>query len=147
MPHFILPVNNPGGVLIPISVGVSVSRALALQNLSQPIPPPIIVQGLLDTGASGVCIDPIIVQKLSLQATGICNMITPSTGPIAQIVPEYDISIKISHSGGSSLDFDSLPAMKASLSNQGFYVLLGRNILSRCLLIYDGVNNSFTLAF
>jgi predicted aspartyl protease len=65
------------------------------------------VQGLIDTGACGVCIDPSITQQLGLQPTGSCEMLTPSTGAVPQIAAVYDISIKIPH-GGSSLDFDSI---------------------------------------
>ena len=90
--------------------------------------------------------DPTIAQQLSLQPTGTGTMLTPTTGVIPQIVPVYDISIKIPHHG-SSLDFGSVPAMESVLLNQGFGALIGRDILSNCLLIYDGVNNYCTLAF
>ena len=145
MPHFLLQIN-PSGALINLSIGVSVSRASALKNASQPIPNSILVQGLIDTGASGVCIDPTLTQLLSLQPTGTSEMLTPSTGNTPQITPVYDISIKIPHAG-TSLDFDSVPAMESVLLNQGFHVLIGRDILSKCLLIYDGVTNLCTLAF
>ena len=102
--------------------------------------------GLIDTGASGVCIDPTIAQQLSLQPTGTGSMISPTTGAIPLMVPVYDISIKVPHFP-SSLDFNSIPAMESILLNQGFGVLIGRDILSKCLLIYDGVNNLFTMAF
>ena len=138
MPHFLLQIN-PNGALISLSIGVSVSRASALKNLSQPIPNPILVQGLIDTGAS-------LVQSLFLQPTGTSEMLTPSTGNTPKITPVYDISIKIPH-GDASLDFNSIPAMESVLLNQGFHVLIGRDILSKCLLIYDGVANLCTLSF
>ena len=74
-------------------------------------------------------------------------MLTPSTGNTPQIVPVYDISLRIPHGGGSSLDFGSVPAVESILLNQGFGVLIGREVLSRCLLIYDGVIGYFTLSF
>ena len=33
------------------------------------------------------------------------------------------------------------------LNAQGFHVLLGRDILSGCLLTYDGLNGLFSLAY
>jgi hypothetical protein len=73
-------------------------------------------------------------------------MLAPSTGLIPQIVPVYDISIKIPYAG-SSLDFNSIPAMESTLLNQGFGILIGGDILSKCLLIYDGTADYFTLSF
>ena len=146
MPHFIQQINNPGGALITVLIGVSKPRATALQNSGQSIPSVITAQGLIDTGASGLCIDSTIAQQLLLQPTGTAPMLTPSTGNIPQIVPVYDISLRIPHDG-SSLDFGSVPAVESILLNQGFGVLIGREVLSRCLLIYDGVIGYFTLSF
>ena len=103
--------------------------------------------GLVDTGASCLCIDPSVVQQLTLQPTGTGQMISPTTGAIPKDVPVYDISIKIPCKDLTPLDFNSVPAMESILLNQGFSVLIGRDILSRCLLIYDGAAQIFTLAF
>jgi hypothetical protein len=126
-------------------VGVSTPRANALKAAGQTIPPPMLIQGLIDTGASGVCIDPAILQQLGIPATGSGVMITPSTGTTPQPTPVYDISIKVPHAG-TSLDFGSIPAMESILSNQGFHALIGRDILSKCLLVYDGVSGTCAVA-
>lgn len=73
-------------------------------------------------------------------------MITPSTGSVPVPTPVYDISVKVPHAG-ASLDFDSIPAMESVLANQGFAVLIGRDILSKCLLVFDGYSGFYTLAF
>ncbi len=145
MPHLLLPIS-PSGALLPIFIGVSASRATALKAAGQPVPNSILASGLVDTGASGICIDPSIALQLSLQAIDIGYMLTPSTGDVPQPTPIYDISLSVQHTN-SSLDFDSVPAMESKLSNQGFTVLIGRNILSKCILIYDGVSGIYTLAF
>ena len=139
MPHFQLPINDINGAIITIFVGVSDARAVALKKASVLVPPPISVQGLVDTGASGLCIDPSIAKQLSLQPTGSVPMITPSTGTTPVNALLYDVSIKIPHAG-NSLDFDSIPAIESDLINQGFGALIGRDILSKCLLIYDGIS-------
>ena len=43
-----------------------------------------------------------------------------------------------------------LPNMRVvvtDFSAQGFQVLLGRDVLSRCMLVYDGKHQSMTLAY
>jgi len=46
------------------------------------------------------------------------------------------------------LFISNLPVVCAELLHaQGFHVLVGRDILSECLLVYDGVNGFFSLAY
>lgn len=40
-----------------------------------------------------------------------------------------------------------VPVVEAHLSFQGIQALLGRDILSNCLFLYDGQSGVFTLAF
>ena len=79
MPYLTLQIA-PGGPLLDIMVGVSQARSQALQKLNLPIPSPVQVRGLVDTGASCTCIDPGALNHLGLSATGISQMLTPSTG-------------------------------------------------------------------
>jgi hypothetical protein len=40
-----------------------------------------------------------------------------------------------------------MPYFTLQLTAQGFHALVGRDILSLCLLCYDGLQGSFTLAY
>jgi hypothetical protein len=142
--HFNLPIN-PNGVLVALYVGVSAPRAHALRVAGQAIPSPMLVQGLIDTGASGVCIDSTIIQQLSIPARGSGTMLTPSAGYVPQPTPIYDISLKIPHAG-TSLNYETIPATESLLVNQGFHVLIGRDILSGWLIVYDGLLGTCTVA-
>ena len=66
------------GPLVLATVGVSVPKQLALQAAG--LPPPAGGQGrfLIDTGASGTCVDSALIAKLGLTPTGSVNIHTPS---------------------------------------------------------------------
>jgi hypothetical protein len=73
-------------------------------------------------------------------------MKTPSTGGKEVPVPIFDVSLRVPHTS-SSLDLGMVPAMESVLLDQGFGVLIGRNVLSHCLLVYNGTLDVFSLAF
>ena len=105
------------------------------------------VRGLIDTGASCTCIDPQVFSTLGLQPTGSAPVLTPSTGAVAVQQALYDVSIMIPHAD-SPLFISSMPVLESELFlGQGFHVLVGRDILSRCVLIYNGASGFFTLSY
>jgi hypothetical protein len=76
-------------------------------------------------------------------------MNTPSTGTQPAMASQYDVSLTIPSSPNrSSLYHHTIPVVEAQLlAAQGFHVLIGRDVLSGCLLSYDGLNGLFSLAF
>jgi hypothetical protein len=61
----------------------------------------------------------------------------------------YDVFVGVlyPHAPGNALLFESLAVVGAPLSAQGIGVLVGRDVLKKCLLCYNGQEASFTLAF
>lgn len=43
--------------------------------------------------------------------------------------------------------FSAIPVLESHLAHQGIHGLLGRDVLSKCLLVYNGEMGLFTLAF
>lgn len=111
------------------------------------LPAPVSVKGLVDTGASMTTIDPTIVTALSLPATGLISIITPSTGATPHNCPSYDVSahIPLGESGKFWSRWTCVVA-ESSLLHQGFSVLIGRDLLSEAIFIYDGKHGTFSLA-
>lgn len=114
----------------------------------QTVPAPIAIRGLLDTGASNTAIDPSVLTALGLTPTGTARVNTPTTGAAPQTVEEYDIGIVIpGPAGGAPLFHQTLPVFAAELLNaQGFHALIGRDILSQCVFVFNG-SGFFTLAY
>lgn len=132
-----------------MGIGVSMAKNQALQTAGQPVPPMQQVQALIDTGASGTCVDPLVLNALQLQPTGITPMLTPSTGITPVDADTYDVSVVIaSIQGQLPLVIPNMAVSAAELFlAQGFHVLLGRDILQRCILTYNGTIGLFMLAF
>lgn len=58
----------------------------------------------------------------------------------------YDAAMIIQAPAGN-LSIPTLAVVEARLTMQGFDALMGRDVLSKCVLIYDGFAGTFTLSF
>jgi hypothetical protein len=145
MPHFTLQIV-PEGPLLSIVVGVSNPRAVALQQAGQPVPQAVILRCLIDTGASGTCLDAAAIAPLGLTATGTTLITTPSTGVTPHECPTFDVSILFYHADNSRF-FGIVPVVATDFSAQSIDGLLGRDVLSSCLFVYDGAAKIFSIAF
>ena len=147
MPYFTLQFQPTTGPRLDLYVGVSVPRENALKTAGLAVPPPVLVKGLVDTGASISGVDPETIQKLGLVPTGVASVLTPSTGDVPHETRSYDVRLIIPATPASWV-LHALPIIESSLKQkQGFEVLLGRDVLSECLLHYDGRSKIFSLAF
>ena len=147
MSHFTLQVNASGPILSAL-VTVSEARAGALITVGQPIPKAVTIRALVDTGASCTCVDPTVLAALNLTPTGSVSVNTPSTGSIPHSANQYDVGFAIPDDGGTPLFLQTIPVVESELlASQGFHVLLGSDILEHCLLVYNGKDAFFSLAF
>lgn len=145
MPHITLQIG-PSGPVLDLEIGVSQAREDALKKAGQPVPPPLRIRGLIDTGASCTCVDPLVLGRLQLTPTGKVAINTPSTGSVPHTADQYDVSL-ILMSSYLRLLFPAKSVVESHLSIQGIDALIGRDILEKCLLVYDGQAATFTLAF
>lgn len=114
------------------------------------MPSPIPVVGLIDTGASGTCLDPAIIKQLQLTPTGVVEVNTPSTGETPHEAQQFDVSLVIpgATTQAPPLSIGTLAVLESRLfDQQGFHALIGRDILSLCVMVYNGDGGFFTLAF
>jgi len=140
---------GPSGPLLNVLVGLSVPHRAAVMKAGGTIPSYVTGQFLLDTGASCTCIDPAFVTKLGLTPTGTVGMQTPSTGDTPAQCYQYDVSLFIPDDARGSTGYfiDAIPVIETGLSMQGIEGLLGRDVLDRCVLIYNASINAFTLSY
>jgi hypothetical protein len=145
MPHQTLPLQAEGP-LIEVLVGVTPSQAHTLRSAGQAVPAPLRLRGVLDTAASQTCIDLQCVSALALVPAGQASMLTPAPTSALQTYDLYDVDLTLLH---PRLNWAraSLAVVAADLLPQGFEVLVGRDVLKDCLLIYDGPADTFTLGF
>jgi len=157
MPYSVNPIG-PFGPLIDLLVNLSLPRLQVIQAAKQTIPPHTRCRGLIDTGASATGIDPTLAKQLNLVPTGKVPIHTPSTaGGAPHMANEYDMSL-IVPLGKTPQDnmvsaimcqpFQSFRVVETNLLNQGggFLMLVGRDILNRFCMTYDGRHASYILA-
>ena len=106
-----------------------------------------IARALIDTYASSTCIDPGVLKPLGLTATGIIPIHTPSTSGNPYQCEQFDVALGIVHPTKEPMFLPTIPVIAAALAAQGIQALIGRDVLSSCLLIFDGVHGMFTFAF
>lgn len=148
MPHFLLSHGSLGPV-IDLFVGVSAPRLVAIQQAGQTAPTPTLAKGLIDTGASHTCVDVSIIDAFGLSAKRLASVITPTTGAKPVKCHTFDVAIYIPMGAAGTPPWARVAheVTRAELKHQGFEVLIGRDLLSDGMLIYDGKHNVFTLSF
>ena len=146
MPHLTLPVTS-NGPLLEFLCGVSQPRARALQRANLPIPAPVSIRGMVDTGASITVIDSSVLLALGVDSTGTTPVHTPSTSSGSpHIANLFDVSIALVHPTMTRA-FSAVAVIEVPLAHQGIQALIGRDILSFCLMCYDGQAETFSLGF
>ncbi|MEK6798390.1 MAG: hypothetical protein AABZ12_05470 [Planctomycetota bacterium] len=101
---------------------------------------------MIDTGASCTCIDPASLRSLGLSPTGRVPIHTPSTNETPLDCEQYDVSLVLLHPK-MQLALGSLGVIASNLEFHGIQALFGRDVLGRCLFVYDSSAQVFALAF
>ena len=112
----------------------------------RPSRPAIPVRALVDTGASKTNIVKWVLDRLEISPVGQVLIHTASTGSTPSLADVYavDISLGGEKTGLLATNLDVVSA--EDLSGSGVEALLGRDILGRGLLVYDGLEGRFSLA-
>jgi hypothetical protein len=130
---------------VEIAVPSALSEFLSAQN--QPIPAPRTGLALIDTGATRSCVDSQVISSLSVNPIGITDLGTAGGRSQHNLYPaKFNFPVM----KGVEMEFGSVVGV--DLSGQGagkmqIIALIGRDVLSRCILIYHGTKGSFSLAF
>lgn len=134
------------GPIIHVLIGVSTPRYQALRAAKQPQPQPITVPMLVDTGSSGCCVNQGLLAPLGLVPTGSIPMHTPTTGGAPVACDQYDISMMIPHPQ-TPFFVPIIAVIECRPLPGAIKGLIGRDFLSRCLFLYQGQLQGFSLAF
>ncbi len=143
---------NPAGPLIEVHFGLPAAKVMALRRASRTIPAHVIVRALIDTGADVSCVDKGILAPLvalGLKPNRIVFADLPGAGGV-NLAAEFALGILVPHPSGdpkAALQLRSQNVIEQSLGPLGYQALLGRDVLARCMLIYDGPSGTFTLGY
>jgi hypothetical protein len=147
LPHFTVQIS-PNGPIVDLIVSASEAKKAALIAAQQAIPQVQAVRGLIDTGASCSCIDPIVLKALNLKPTGSTPVHTPSTGGAPQSAATFDVGLVIPCAGSVPFMLSTIEVIESELFlAQGFHALIGRDVLAQCHFTYNGLAAYFNLAY
>lgn len=97
---------------------------------------------LVDTGASITCVDKSILKNLRIPTVGVSDVFTPS-GKARQNT--YPVEISFPKANLPKIAFNQV--LGSELKGQGIIALIGRDVLSHFILIYNGPGGFVSLAY
>lgn len=132
--------RNIGPRLI-IEIHVPPVLANYLTQRGQPVPAPISGDALLDTGASISAVETNVISQLRVNPIGITSVHTPG-GVVQQNL--HPIRFVFPAIGMLTIDFNAV--IGSNLQPQGIIALVGRDVLSNCLLVYNGPAGMYSIS-
>ncbi len=133
------------GPVIEVQVETPNLLAQYLKNKGKTVPGPTKGMALIDSGATISCVDSDVIRRLGVKPIGVTTVLTAG-GPKRQncyparfSFPQQKMYFEFSRVMGADLKGQSI-------MGKDLVALLGRDVLSRCLFIYNGPNATFTLA-
>lgn len=140
--HFELDLS--GRPIVDLAVMVSsVDLALEPDQTYAPYP----VKALVDTGAGRSQVDVAILNSFGIGQSGDIKIFTASTGEDFIRMPLFLIDLFFTGDAPGLLAQNLQVVGSDRLSGTRVDMLLGRDVLNRCLLVHDGVKRRFTLAY
>ena len=129
------------GPIVPVTITVPDTVQSSYVNLGSPIPEPVTGVALIDTGATSSCFD----NSTALKA----GLLTVGKGKIASAShPENEVPLYAGKMLLPGLNFDVKSGFGVELSGiDGIVALIGRDLLKIAIFVYNGPDETFTLAF
>lgn len=133
------------GPVLPVQVLLPRVLEQLFQQQKKPVPQPVSGFALIDTGASKSCVDAGVIKTLGVNPIGQIQGLT-AAGPTQH--PVYPARFRFPQQK-FEIDFSSVLGVNLSrytVMRQRIIVLLGRDVLAKCLFVYNGPVSSFILA-
>lgn len=142
MPSFTVQLPNlqAVGPIVEIQIAVGMPVEAAMRKAETPVPPPVSVVAMIDTGATGTVIRQGLAGQLGLNPVGVTHINTPSSTGVACY--QYIVRLLFPN----NVVFEAI-AIEAPLQGQHIQCLIGRDVLAHAVMVYIGYSNQFTVSF
>jgi hypothetical protein len=147
MPKLTYPVQ-PDGLICDVLVGLDGKTTTTLVATGQPIHPPILCRGLIDTGTDITSIASAVLRRLGLNTPSVQMTTQTVSGPAH--VDLFEVSVNVLDLGnpsGPKLVLPTLRIMELPTVLPNLDVLIGLDILLTLRLLLDGPGRQFLLDF
>jgi hypothetical protein len=144
MPHFTLKIT-PDGLALSVMVGLTGQATATLVSSNQPIPRPVLLQGLIDTASNVTAVAAPVLSQFGL--IPLASTTTQGVGG-SHPVRLFEVSLTIPRQGTLQAALLVLPVievMEWTSPPPGFEALVGLDVLAEMLMLLDGPRKEFTL--
>ena len=128
------------GPIIEIEVAVPTALEQLLKQTSKPVPPPVRGFALVDTGATMSAVDDSVVRSLGVAPIGLASTGTAGGPQTQNLYPAKFILQR------APWTFEFGRVTGCNLSGTGMIALIGRDVLSNAILVYNGPLGVFSFA-
>lgn len=136
------------GPIVDLTVWVGQDQAEEYLRLGQAVPPPMTIQALIDTGADCSAIDMAFANSIGLGSDEVGAIQSSAQGAIAIEAPIYEVKFSFgSLKAATRPEWHEIQAVGVSLIARGCLALIGRDLLSTSLLIYDGLKGELIVSY
>lgn len=135
------------GPVLAVEVSVPIALAEKLTRENKPIPQPKTGLALIDTGATHSCVDDGIISQLGVNPISRTK-IHGSAG--AHEVNVFPAHLRFPAIPNFEIDFTATLGVNIQaqqVNKQPIIALLGRDVLSNCVFVYNGSLGIYTLTF
>lgn len=133
------------GPVLAVSVAIPQSLADLYTRQQRPPPSPITGNALIDTGATRSCVHAPIMGSLGVNPIGVVTIGSAAGQAIHSIFPAHFTF----PAAGIDLDFASVVGVDLTgqiINGQPLIALIGRDVLSLGILVYNGTLGTFSFA-
>jgi predicted aspartyl protease len=128
------------GPIVEIRIAVPAAVEAIFVSGGQPVPSPVAMAAMIDTGASGTVIQAGVAARLGLHPVGVVAINTPSSTGV--LCAQYAVRLIFPNNV-----IGEAVVIEAPLEGQHVQGLVGRDVLSQAVLVYIGYTNQFTMSF
>jgi predicted aspartyl protease len=130
------------GAILNVRVSIEATEAISLAMTGKTEPKPFSTTALIDTGASHTAVAPMVLNHLGAMPRGFTRVGVP--GLHDSIIRLYDARIAL---GPEDVPLFEVQVVALPPATPSVLVLLGRDILDRTTLLFDGRDKEFTIWF
>jgi hypothetical protein len=143
---------TPDGALVDVLIGLSAAALRTIRNQGKPVPPPVATRALLDPGAEVSCADSQALAHIIAAGIRPVRYFFANAPALGGVTPtaEYTVSLILIHPSNNpraNLILPNQSVLEQPLGTLGYQILVGRDVLARCLFFYNGPGTRFTLGY